>query len=115
MAINAATKLGQLIGKLSSEQDTIKQNISPDDTESQEQVYSQEEIILEGTTKAIKWNYGEDSFILDHPVYGYIDSNLLRIDGGYASSLSGFSFPGSFPLILNSGTAASTLIFSSQF
>lgn len=27
-----------------------------------------------------------DSFVLDHPVRGYIDSSIYKLDGGYSSS-----------------------------
>jgi len=115
MALDSATALGEMIGKLSADQDNIKENISPDDTETQEQVYAQEEVVSEGDIQVIRKNYADDSFVIDHPVLGYINSATLKIDGGYGGALGGFTFPGSFPLVLNEGTTSTSLLFSATF
>lgn len=43
-------------------------------------------VIVTGKLVVTAWYYAEDSFVLDHPVLGEIDSSVLKIDGGYAPS-----------------------------
>lgn len=83
MALDYASKIGAAIGSMSKEQDTIKENISPDDPEDQFQIVTFEFLRLGGTATLTQLMYPTDSFILDHPVYGELDSNVLQIDGGY--------------------------------
>lgn len=83
MALNSTSKLGKAIGGMASEQDDIKQNISPDEAASDDQFVMFESLILNGTVSLTKLLYPTDSFIIDHPVYGEIDSSVLQIDGGY--------------------------------
>lgn len=86
MVLDAATQLGRKIGQIASEQDEIKQNISPDAAASDDQYVMTERLRLFGTMTATALLYPTDSFIIDHPVYGEIDSSVLKIDGGYSGS-----------------------------
>jgi len=83
MALDGISKLGTALGKLSSDQSEIKQNISPDETDAIDYIVNYEEVVVEGTVIGTKRTYASDSFIIDHPVLGDIDSSTLKIDGGY--------------------------------
>jgi len=102
MPINDTAKLGSMLTKQADEQDAIKDNISPDDSETQEQIYLSELIRVGGTVTINRKDYAANTFVIDHPVYGDIDSATLLIDGGYASQ-GGIQFPGSFPLTFQAG------------
>jgi hypothetical protein len=107
--VDSATQLGQLLGSLSNQQSKLSQNISPDDSDPLLTLYTNDEIIVEGTFSASSKIYPTDSFILDHPIYCDIDSSVLKIDGGYASSL--IYFPLTFPFSLGlQGTILYTTI-----
>jgi len=113
--LDTTKELGRLIGSINNEQQIVKENIAADEVVDQEQLRSAESIQIPGTLIAIKWTYGTTSFILNHPVYGELDSAVLQLDGGYDSTLGGFSFPGSFPLIFSEGSAASSLLYQTDF
>ena len=108
MALNSASQLGSMIGGLSSQQDNIMDNMTGDD-ESQDQLFSTDELVVEGTIVLNKLTYPTDSFILDHPVYGDIDSSVLKIDGGY---IEGAKFNLTFPI---SFEGAEEVIFTKSF
>ena len=106
MSLNETDKLGQTIGGLSQEQDDIKANISPDESIPQTQLFANEGVEISGNSTGVAIFLAETSFVIDHPVYGDIDSATLAIDGGYASTApGGFVFPANFPLIFAVGTA----------
>jgi len=115
MSLDATSKLGSVIGGLTNDQDTIKQNLSPDDSESQEQLVAFEQEVHQGSILVIQKNYPTDSFVIDHPVYGYIDSATLKLDGGYGGTLGGFSLPGTFPMSFTAGLASTELLFSATY
>jgi hypothetical protein len=83
MALDSVSKLGQKIGGLSSGQEDIKDNLSPDSSDSLDSLGFAETIGVQGTLTTKRWDYSETSFILDHVVYGNLDSSVLNIDGGY--------------------------------
>lgn len=83
MALSNTAQLGQVIGQIASEQEVIKENISPEETSGDDQFFMFENIKINVTVTATKYVYPTDSFIIDHPVYGDIDSAVLLIDGGY--------------------------------
>lgn len=85
MGLNTADKLGKVIGNLAREQSILADNISPDDPNQSLLVGVNENIIVAGKLIVNQYTYPTDSFIIDHPVYGDIDSAVLNIDGGYAS------------------------------
>ena len=83
MSLTEESKVGAIIGKLSTNQDEIKQNLSPDQANAQEQFFMTEPVIIRGIMTANALIYSNTSFILDHPVYGELDSAVLKLDGGY--------------------------------
>lgn len=109
MSLNSASQLGQTIAALMNKKDEIKRTMRPDDPYGQLELNSTASVILQGTVQFYRLQYGESSFIIDHPVYGYINSPTLRIDGGYEILLQ-VSFPLSFPIIWTSSNG-SVLIF----
>ena len=57
-------------------------------------------INVTGTYVVTKYLLTTDSFVLDHPVYGELDSSVLKLDGGY---LVNITFPLSFPINFSGG------------
>ena len=83
MALDGVSKLGERIGSLSNKQDTVEQNISPNEDTPIDTVKSSETYTIGGTVKCITKLYPATSFILDHVVYCDLDSSVLELDGGY--------------------------------
>ncbi len=101
MAISEVDKLAGVINGITTTQEELKSNLSADDGESQEQLYLGEQISIGGTVTLTQKNYATESFILDHPVYGELDSAVYKLDGGYASPgipyvSEAFSYPGTY-------------------
>jgi len=88
MALDTASKLGKLIGDNISKQGDIQENISPNDTAPIDTIRNSEELVVEGVMTLTRYHYASNSFVIDHPVYGELDSAILKIDGGYASAIS---------------------------
>jgi len=86
MALDGVSQLGKVLGGTISDQTEIKQNISPYDTPPIDILKFSEELISEGVLTVTKFTYASDSFIIDHPVLGIIDSPTLKIDGGYVGA-----------------------------
>ena len=85
MSLNSEIELGRALGKLKQEQEVnIKDNLSPVEEDALLNVWNSEFIRLGGTITVTKLLYPTDSFIVDHPVYGEVDSPVLKIDGGYS-------------------------------
>jgi len=84
---DSIAEIGRIIGNLSKEQSTIKENISADETETQDTIYASFVSELQCTGIINKLTYPTDSFILDHPIYGELDSSVLKLDGGYDPSV----------------------------
>ena len=86
MTLSAIDKLGEKLGGLASEQEVIKDNINPADPLPQLQLMSFEKMVVNGSVTLNKLTIATDSFVIDHWVYGEIDSSVLKIDGGYTGS-----------------------------
>jgi len=86
MALDAVSQLGEEVANISSEQDNVKENLSPDEADNQDVVFAQESSTNLLTGTIIKKIIAIDSFVLDHPVYGDIDSTILKLDGGYTGA-----------------------------
>lgn len=86
MSLNPVKKLGQKLAGTEKDVNDLKSNINPDDPNASFPVFNTEEIVIEGTTEFRKRVYDSTSFIVDHPVYGDVDSSTLNIDGGYDTS-----------------------------
>ena len=96
--MNSAKDLGRIIGKLAQDQQTLQENVYPDDPSAQLQLIQSESIAWSGTLVLTKKSYSATSFVLDHPVYCDIDSATLEIDGGYQSSYLVYpvTYPGTY-------------------
>lgn len=95
------TTVGRNIGRIIRNQSSTDENLSADEQEGLLTVNPSEEIVLDNSVTITKYNYGETSFILDHPVYGELDSNTLELDGGYADDFiaytnGSFTYPGTY-------------------
>lgn len=61
----------------------LQENISPADPAALFQVGASVNFALQGTATLTAWELDPNSFALDHPVYGILDSATLSLDGGY--------------------------------
>lgn len=107
--VNSSRKLGTTLGNISQEQDEIKQNLSPNESDANAFIFIPEQARVGGYLTATAYYFPTDSFIIDHPVYGDIDSSTLKIDGGYAGSSTN-TLPLSFPLTFTTGLGSSSEI-----
>lgn len=86
MSLSDTSKLAQLLSEQNRETNDLKSNISPDDNNVSLSLFDNERpIIMSGLIVVSKYTYATDSFILDHPVYGSLDSATLALDGGYTT------------------------------
>lgn len=81
-----ATELGKELGRSLQSQNRIQQNMSADESDAQLNIYNTEDFVIEGTLTVSSLSIATDSFVLDHPVYGELDSPTLQLDGGYSGS-----------------------------
>ncbi len=86
MVIGESAEFGMMLGKLAVDQDNLNQNISPDEAEGFTQLFMAVSMELHATEIINKLTYATDSFVLDHPSLGELDSSVLKIDGGYDGS-----------------------------
>jgi hypothetical protein len=87
LSLDSATELGRILGNKIKEDNSVKENISPTEEDSLFNVWNSNSIKITGNVTISKMLYGTSSFIIDHPIYGYVDSPILSLDGGYASAL----------------------------
>ena len=83
MPLDPISQIGEVIGGMNNQQQDNSQNISEDDTLGHDVIIANFNTVLTGTVVVNMNVYPTDSFIIDHPVYGDIDSAVLHIDGGY--------------------------------
>lgn len=96
MSLSSASQLGSIIGNMSSNQSDIASQISPDDANDSLLIQNSAAVLLSQTVTVSSRTVRTDSFILDHVVYGALDSATLRLDGGYVEEeLYAGSFNGS--------------------
>lgn len=88
--------LGNSLGTNIQTTDTINQQRFESENVTELYIVSMDSIRLTSTTIISSLVYPSDSFILDHPVYGELDSSILKLDGGYAVVTA--SYPLSFPI-----------------
>lgn len=91
MSLDPVKELGKTLGKMSGEQETIKQQMTADELDAQETLYTKETIEITGSITIRKKTYLDDSFIIDHPVRCDIDSAYYQIDGGYVTGVLEFT------------------------
>lgn len=84
--VTSAKELGRILGQLANNQSAIKENLSADDVNAQFNVVNSEQFEVHGSLTLTKKTYASDSFILDHPTQGELDSSTLLLDGGYLAS-----------------------------
>lgn len=82
---NSVQELGMILGKSIKEQSQIKENLNPDEFDSQLGLFTAEQVVVELSSNIENKCYAENSFVIDHPVYGELDSTTLQIDGGYGN------------------------------
>jgi hypothetical protein len=85
MSLDEADKLGSLIGGIIRTQDEIKSSITPNDPSESFQIISNEQIELSGTMILNSLTIATDSFVLNHVVYGNLNSAVFKLDGGYGA------------------------------
>lgn len=83
MVLKTDQQLGQVLASITNSQSRLNQNISYEEVDPLIQITPIESISLAQTTFIYRKYYPTDSFILDHPVYGEVDSSVLKLDGGY--------------------------------
>jgi hypothetical protein len=110
MSLDIISKIGQKIGALSEEQDDIKQNINPDEAEGFATIFTGERINIGGILTLNRLTIATDSFVVDHVVYGYVDSSVLKIDGGYVATSAAATFPLTFPITFVGSTLIATYL-----
>jgi len=110
MTLSAIDKLGEKLGGLAAEQNVIKDNINPADPLPQLQLVSFEKVVVGGSIKVYQPAPDDDSFVIDHPVLGEIDSAVLKIDGGYKTLT--VTIPVTMPILLG---LDQDLIFTANF
>lgn len=84
--MGATQELGRTLAGISNEQANMKENMMPDDVDQQLLLFNGESIIVNLQAIGYYAIYSSTAFILDHPVYGELDSSTLELDGGYAST-----------------------------
>ena len=107
--LDNTSKIADVIGKISKKQDNADSNIRADDTFGVLSIFNTEFLKITGSLTLTQRNYSTTSFVLDHPIYGELDSSTLEIDGGYSE---GFGFPMTFPA---SFAESSSVIYTTTF
>jgi len=103
MSLDPVKKLAETLAQTANEQTSIKENLSADDSEALLQTQLSETVVVDGTLglTAVKHTYALDSFVLDHPTLGDLDSSVLALDGGYEPITA--TFPLTYPIVFGEG------------
>ena len=80
---DSATELGQMLGNLAKGQSDLQSNAFGDEGEGLLNLSTNESLVMTGTLTATAYYYSATSFVIDHPVYGNINSATLAMDGDY--------------------------------
>ena len=116
MALDSVSELAKNLGNMSSNQDILEQNLSPDEADALFNRAENEQIIVTGSVRMVKKPFKTSAFIIGHPVQGDLDNSLYILDEGYADSTPGyFGFPVTFPVTFAGGTTATEIIFETEF
>ena len=106
-------ELASILGSNMKSAADYKESFVTTENSSNLQFVNIDTIEVTGSYYVYKKNLKSDSFVLDHPVYGELDSSILIIDGGYAVTQTASStFPLSFPIIFTITVAGSSLVSS---
>ena len=84
MGLDSTSQIAQVINNIVNEQETIKESYA-DEGNINFLLSPFERVIATGVINIYRKPYPTTSFILDHPVYGELDSSILELDGGYAA------------------------------
>ena len=112
MGLSAAEELGKIIASSVNAQARIEQDFIADDPNQSMLMTNAEKITVNLKVTGTKKLYKTDSFIIDHPTQGIVDSPTLLIDGGYATAVNAFSLPVSFPLTFNEIAEGDEIVFT---
>ena len=82
MAIDGISRIAGYVGGVFTEQDTIDNNLSPENGEFINVIETEDGIVIGGIVKGYKWIFATDAFIIDHPIQGELDSAVYKLDGG---------------------------------
>lgn len=96
--VDYTKKLGRAIAQGTNSTDELKQEIVPDSTNQNLLLAPYDRVRVRVKATFTRKTYATDSFILDHPTLGILDSSTLKLDGGYADEIIGFSMPVAFPI-----------------
>jgi len=83
MVLSSAKSLGKTIANQQKEIDGLKQQISPNDPSASFPLFSSEQIKITKNVVFKQRVLDSESFYIDHPVYGDVDSATLNLDGDY--------------------------------
>jgi len=86
MSLSDVDLLGEVLSKNAKKTEAVEQNMSGDEDFQTDQLFMPENILINTNLTIKQWIYPTDSFVLDHPVYGDINSATLKLDGGYDTS-----------------------------
>lgn len=78
---SSVQQLGAMLGKNIKEQSRIKENLSPDEFDSQLGLYNTEQVAVELVVSSESKCYDTNALVWNHPVYG--DLNVQEWNGDY--------------------------------
>jgi len=112
--ISDTRELGNLLGTSLKSANDYKADFVESEYNADITLASLATVRVTGSWYIYKKLLGDESFVIDHPVYGELDSSILEIDGGYGDvdPLPSY-FPLSFPILLGSSTLVASVLFSS--
>lgn len=101
MPLNNSAIIGRALAQAINDSEDLRNDLLPSEIINSLLLAPVERTKLTITVTGTQRNYATDSFILDHPVYGELDSSTLRLDGGYAAgaiayTAGAFSYPGTY-------------------
>lgn len=88
MGLSSAEMIGKAIANSINQSQEIKQDAIPAEIINSMLLAPVERTKVTLTVVGNYKHYPTTSFILDHPVYGELDSSTLQLDGGYSSTTS---------------------------
>jgi hypothetical protein len=102
MVLDSASQIGNYLGGIFKEQNSVDLNISPEDGEFVNTVYDENEMFIGGKVQGYKLIFDSEAFIIDHPVQGELDSAVYKIDSGYRNATDVY-FELSYPIYWDMG------------
>lgn len=83
---SSATQLGRVIANVANQSNDIREDALPDDVDQNLLLAPSDSLVITTVVTGTASIYPTTSFILDHAVYGDLDSSTLQLDGGYDST-----------------------------